>query len=271
MDQLSEKDWNEQIIPDKNITPQEKSVQRKFSELLHHNQEYQQSHNSYLIELHWLESIERGDVDMLEKCWKSEARERSFGILSKDPLRNRKYLCVVVISLACRAAIRGGVYPEESFSLCDCYIQELDKLREGTLCGQLAMRAQRNFAEMVHNLHTGSSPPHPSKGSPHITRCIDYIFANLHRKITVKEIADALYMNANYLSALFKKHEGRTILEYIAWEKMKLARNMLTYSQYTYSEIASYLGYSSQSHLGAQFKKITGMTMREYRVRYQLP
>ena len=40
---------------------------------------------------------------------------------------------------------------------------------------------------------------------------------------------------------------------------------MLTYSTYSYSRIASYLGYSSQSHMGAEFKKATGMTLKEYR------
>ncbi|MFR3184089.1 MAG: AraC family transcriptional regulator [Enterococcus sp.] len=33
-------------------------------------------------------------------------------------------------------------------------------------------------------------------------------------------------------------------------------------------EIASYLGFSSQSYLGQQFKKLTGFTLKEYRDRY---
>ena len=41
---------------------------------------------------------------------------------------------------------------------------------------------------------------------------------------------------------------------------------MLAYSDYSYSDIANYLGFASQSHLGRQ--KNEGMTLREYRLRY---
>ena len=51
-------------------------------------------------------------------------------------------------------------------------------------------------------------------------------------------------------------------------EKIKLAKNMLTYSSYSYIRIATYLGFCSQSHLGQEFKKSTGMSLKEYRDAY---
>ena len=35
-----------------------------------------------------------------------------------------------------------------------------------------------------------------------------------------------------------------------------------------YLEIATYLGFSSQSHMGMEFKRIVGMTPGEYRAKY---
>ena len=86
-----------------------------------------------------------------------------------------------------------------------------------------------------------------------------------------KRIQDAeyLHLNANYLSELFKKYENITLTDFILKEKVKLARNLLSYSPYSYIEIATYLGFSSQSHLGKVFKKYTGMTMRQYREKYE--
>lgn len=75
-------------------------------------------------------------------------------------------------------------------------------------------------------------------------------------------------MNANYLSALFRRSEGMTISEYILLEKIKLVKNMLIYSHYSYSQIASYLGFCSQSYLGEKFKKITGITLNQFREQY---
>lgn len=40
------------------------------------------------------------------------------------------------------------------------------------------------------------------------------------------------------------------------------------HSPYSYIEIATYLGFSSQGHLGKVFKKYTGMTMRQYLEKY---
>ncbi|MGF0017119.1 helix-turn-helix domain-containing protein [Sporofaciens sp. SGI.106] len=56
--------------------------------------------------------------------------------------------------------------------------------------------------------------------------------------------------------------------KFIQKEKISLAKNLLIYSHYSYIEIATYLGYSSQSHLGKQFKEETGFTLRKYRELY---
>lgn len=82
------------------------------------------------------------------------------------------------------------------------------------------------------------------------------------------DIAQHLCLNANYLSGLFHEYEGITLKAYIQQEKTKLAKNLLTYSHYTYSEIAAYLGYSSQSHFGKCFRQNTELTPGEYRKEY---
>jgi AraC-like DNA-binding protein len=48
---------------------------------------------------------------------------------------------------------------------------------------------------------------------------------------------------------------------------VKLAKNLLIYSDYTIEKIALYLGFSSQSHFGKVFKKYTEMTPNAYRKR----
>ena len=121
---------------------------------------------------------------------------------------------------------------------------------------------------MVHDLKEGKSKNAEKDSSFHINRCKDYIFSHLHGKISVCEIAENLKLNPNYLSGLFQKCEHVTISEFIQKEKIRLVKNLLIYSQYTYAEIAAYLGYSSQSHLGKQFKKYTGLTPGKYREKY---
>jgi AraC-like DNA-binding protein len=83
----------------------------------------------------------------------------------------------------------------------------------------------------------------------------------------ISELADILHVSLEYLSALFKRTEQITISEYIMNEKVKLAQNLLVYSEYSLVDISMYLGFSSQSHFGRVFKKYTGLTPNDYRKR----
>ena len=104
--------------------------------------------------------------------------------------------------------------------------------------------------------------------NPHIIKCKAYVSAHLNEKISIGSIADALQLNASYLSGLFKKCENMSLTEYIRGEKIRQAESFLMYSEYSYSEIAAYLGFSSQSHLGRYFKKEVNMTMKQFRAAY---
>lgn len=65
------------------------------------------------------------------------------------------------------------------------------------------------------------------------------------------------------------KEEHQTLKSYITHEKVKLIKNLLTYSTYSYADIAAYLGFSSQSHMAREFKKEVGISPRQYRETFQ--
>lgn len=82
------------------------------------------------------------------------------------------------------------------------------------------------------------------------------------------ESAEGKKVNTSYLSDLFHKIEGITIQQYIRKEKIRLAENMLRYSDYEVKEIANYLSFCSQSYFGNIFRQQTGMTPARYRKKY---
>ena len=61
-----------------------------------------------------------------------------------------------------------------------------------------------------------------------------------------------------------------TIQQYILKEKINAAANMLRYSNFSLTEIADYLNFTSQSHLGQCFKKEYHMTPRQYREKFRV-
>ena len=221
----------------------EGKVQKHFNDILFENHENNVHHNPYDQEMREFGSIENGDLIQLEKSLQ-EDYDGTIGTLAKDPLRNLKNLGIVLVTLASRAAIRGG------------------------LVAPLAHKAEFQYAEMVHEIKEKQKGILKKQKNPHINKCKDFIFSHLHDRITLEDLAAEADCNPNYLSQLFKECEGISISGYILQEKINRAKNLLIYSDYSYIEIATYLGFSSQSHLGTQFKKHTGYTLRQYREIY---
>jgi AraC-like DNA-binding protein len=104
--------------------------------------------------------------------------------------------------------------------------------------------------------------------SPPIKKAKDYIFLHLHSALTVAEISAHVGLSTNYLSALFKKETGKTIVAHIREKRIDAAKKLLVYSEYSANEIANHLTFSSQSHFISVFKKETGQTPQKYRQRY---
>lgn len=242
-------------------------VQKHFNDILFENHENNVHHNPYDQEMREFGSIENGDLIQLEKSLQ-EDYDGTIGTLAKDPLRNLKNLGIVLVTLASRAAIRGGLSPEISFSLSDSYIQQIEECKDLALVVPLAHKAEFQYAEMIHEIKEKQKGILKKQKNPRINKCKDFIFSHLHDRITLEDLAAEADCNPNYLSQLFKECEGISISGYILQEKINRAKNLLIYSDYSYIEIATYLGFSSQSHLGTQFKKHTGYTLRQYREIY---
>lgn len=242
-------------------------VQKHFNDILFENHGNNVHHNPYDQEMREFGSIENGDLIQLEKSLQ-EDYDGTIGTLAKDPLRNLKNLGIVLVTLASRAAIRGGLSPEISFSLSDSYIQQIEECKDLALVAPLAHKAEFQYAEMVHEIKEKQKGILKKQKNPRINKCKDFIFSHLHDRITLEDLAAEADCNPNYLSQLFKECEGISISGYILQEKINRAKNLLIYSDYSYIEIATYLGFSSQSHLGTQFKKHTGYTLRQYREIY---
>ncbi|MFD1175832.1 helix-turn-helix domain-containing protein [Paenibacillus puldeungensis] len=254
---------------DNNIdTEAEQSVKRHFSHILFQNQEVGKMHNPYDQEVREISSIRNGDMKQLEKSL-SENFKGHYGVLAKDHLRSVKNICIVVITLASRAAIEGGVSPEIAYSLSDSYIYKIEELSDSQTIQRLCRQAEYEYTRMVHHIkQQRHSNPRKKSNNPRINQCKDYIFKHLHEKISIKNIAQELKTNSNYLAELFSQSEGITIRDFIMQEKVNLAKNLLIYSEYSYSEIATNLGFCSQSHFGQNFKNVTHLTPRQFREVY---
>jgi hypothetical protein len=67
------------------------------------------------------------------------------------------------------------------------------------------------------------------------------------------------------LSKVFSSHENTTLEKYIIEQKIKRVGELIEEDEYTLSEIAYMMEYSSVQYLSNQFKKITGVSVSDYK------
>lgn len=94
---------------------------------------------------------------------------------------------------------------------------------------------------------------------------IDYINDHIHQPITIDGICKNLHFSKYYLCHIFKLYTGVTILQFINQQKISRAKNMLTQTNKSISQICMTLGFSGNTQFSRTFKKFTGVSPSYYR------
>lgn len=237
-------------------------VEKKLGQIYFRYQENGKVHNPYDQEVRELNSIREGNVEKLIRCM-DEVIDGEYAVLSREPLRAMKNLAIVTLATSARAAIDGGMLPEESFSMNDVYILQVDSAVNAGQISALVRRAKIEYARHVSELGH-----QPRKVNILAEEAKKIIYRDMHKKIVVREVAEEMHITPEYLSALFKQSERLTVNDYIIKTKIQQTENLLIYSDYSIEEIGYYFGFCSQSHYGKAFKKWKGMTPGKFRRQY---
>jgi AraC family transcriptional regulator len=131
---------------------------------------------------------------------------------------------------------------------------------DSLLCA-LAVHLQRSYAV---------TPPRsakPGNGLPRtrLNRVIEYIEANLDRKIALSGLADTAGMSPHYFSELFKQSVHLSPYQYVLRRRIEHARQLLSQPSVTVLEAAVSSGFSDQSQFTKLFRRVVGMTPTRYR------
>ena len=98
------------------------------------------------------------------------------------------------------------------------------------------------------------------------TLIIELIHNNNDLRINLSDyLAEKMAYEYSYLSKRFSDIEKMTIEKFIILQKIEKVKELITYGESNFTEIAFAMNYSSPAHLSRQFKKITGMTLSDYK------
>lgn len=220
-----------------------------------------QLHTSYETELRFYACIESGDADRVQAMMRALLADAVVaGRMAEHPLTRMKYWAVACITLATRAAIRGGLDETEAFNYSDENIFKIDRMTdEAAILRYLQESCIRLTARVADSRRTRSYPPA-------VRKCLHYIHANLHVELSAAVLAAQCNLTPAYLSRLFASSVGCSLRAYVRDCRLRYAKEMLAESKST-SEIAYDLGFCSESYFIKCFREQYGVTPGEMRRR----
>lgn len=101
------------------------------------------------------------------------------------------------------------------------------------------------------------------KYNERILDIITYINNNINKSLSLDLLSDKFYLNKSYLSHIFKKHTGVSIIHYIHYKKIMTAKRLLLDNN-SCSEVSSRLNFGDYSTFYRSFKREVGISPQEY-------
>lgn len=133
----------------------------------------------------------------------------------------------------------------------------------------LAMEQVTNtiLVSMLQNMGiTKLSAPITGGLSPKTTALVcDYMQANFHRQVYLAELAALAQLSEYHFCRMFKRSMAQTPQAYLLAVRIEQVKLRINKNQKSIAEIALQCGFSNQSHMGRYFKKIVGLSARQYR------
>lgn len=162
------------------------------------------------------------------------------------------------------------------FQVHDCHIrgittmlleecqQEISKnqLYLDSLANILAVNLIRNHCttKPILPLYQGGLSPYQ------LSQIFDYIDAHLDQNLKLENLAKLLDLSQFHFSRLFKQSVGLSPHQYLIEQRIERAKQLLKKTNQSILDIALNCGFSSHSHLSKQFRQVTGMTPKAYRI-----
>lgn len=196
---------------------------------------------------------------------KARAREANQRFIVEDltyrtpgnPMRTYRNLSYASNTTYRLAAVDGGLDPLTAHQISDGFSTRIENLHNYAEIDSLNRQMIDTYCDAVHEVQTlAYSEP--------VIRAVLFLKLNFDSPQTLASVAAAIHYSPSYLSHIFKDETGRTIGEYLNDLRVKAAMAILASGQIDIADVALMVGFASYSYFSAQFKKINGLTCRQY-------
>ncbi|WP_028552944.1 response regulator [Paenibacillus sp. UNC451MF] len=165
-----------------------------------------------------------------------------------------KHLCMLLVKYMV-IYLRGYVKKSVQEAAQDIYhCHNLTELK-----GLMLRFLEESIGGVIHD-DMGMKP-----GRKNITHVLEIIHTEYQTDIHLEQIAERVYLSPSYLSYLFKKETGLSLVKYVTQYRMEKAKHYLSSTNMKIVDIGHEVGYTNLSYFGALFKNYVGVSPAQYR------
>lgn len=176
----------------------------------------------------------------------------------KSTLREVKSLLITANTLFRKAIEPNELHPIYLHEITSKFVNLIENATSETALDQLYEKMIREYCLLVKTKST-------KQYSHSVRQTLYFIEFNLDTKINLSSLADKYNVSAPYLSTLFKKEVGTTIVKYTNKLRIDRAVKLLNTSSLSIQDIAIYVGIYDHNYFTKVFKKEVGVAPSDYR------
>lgn len=190
-------------------------------------------------------------------------------------LRHSAERGIIVTSRVVGASVAANRVPGIRAASChDAYAASVGAKAEGMNVLVLAQHSLgQDLAQEVVNAYLGATlaPVEVVGGLPprRLQRVFIHVRENIAQELAVAELAQVVGMSQYYFSKLFKLSTGTTPHQYVMRQRVERAQELLREGQTRLAEVATHVGFETQSHFTSVFRRLCGATPKHYREMHQ--
>jgi AraC family L-rhamnose operon transcriptional activator RhaR/AraC family L-rhamnose operon regulatory protein RhaS len=113
----------------------------------------------------------------------------------------------------------------------------------------------------------GRSPSPDGKALLRIGEALSHLERNISNAVNLEELASIAYMSRRSFLRVFQSATGTSPLAWLNGQRINRACSLLRHTDKQITEIAFEVGFNDSNYFTRQFRKTTGLSPREYRMR----
>lgn len=211
----------------------------------------------YELEAQLMNAVSQGRIHRAEIIMK-QILEWQYESRTSNSLRNMQNYLIILNTLLRISALQGDVHPFHIDRISSKYAKKIERLSSEKAGQHLSWEMIQKYCLLVKN--------HSLKGYSFLIRkVISHIDFDLTADLSLKSISSQLNVNPSYLSTLFKKETGITLTKYVNQKRIEHALFLLNSTHLQIQVIAQYCGIPDVNYFTKIFKKLIGLTPKEYK------